>query len=168
MIRTVTLSKAAAGQGGAVLGAPEVIGTLVDTGRGFIFDTGLAPPCAGAALAALQVIATEPGLGARAQANAARLAAIATGLGLQTRPPGAAVLAVIMGEAPEAVRAQMICARYGVRVGCFRPPSVPAGQACLRLTGRAGLTERDFAVAARALTAVSDDGGVDVHPLLRQ
>src|ERR1700677_371601 len=168
VIRTVTLSKAAAGQGGAVLGAPEVIGTLVDTGRGFIFDTGLAPPCAGAALAALQVIATEPGLGARAQANADRLAAIATGLGLQTRPPGAAVLAVIMGEAPEAVRAQIICARYGVRVGCFRPPSVPAGQACLRLTGRAGLTERDFAVAARALTAVSDDGGVDVHPLLRQ
>jgi 8-amino-7-oxononanoate synthase len=168
VIRTVTLSKAAAGQGGAVLGAAEVISTLVDTGRGFIFDTGLAPPCAGAALAALNVIAAEPELGALAQANAARLAAIATGLGLRTRPPGAAVLAVIMGGAPEAVRAQMICARYGVRVGCFRPPSVPAGQACLRLTGRAGLTERDFAVALRALTAVSDDGGVDVHPLLRQ
>jgi 8-amino-7-oxononanoate synthase len=39
---------------------------LVDTGRGFIFDTGLAPPCAGAALAALEVFAAEPGLGARA------------------------------------------------------------------------------------------------------
>ena len=64
VIRTVTLSKSLAGQGGAVLGAPEVIGTLVDTGRGFIFDTGLAPPCAGAALAALDVIAAEPGLGA--------------------------------------------------------------------------------------------------------
>ena len=40
---------ALAGQGGAVLGAPEVIATLVDSGRGFIFDTGLAPPCADAA-----------------------------------------------------------------------------------------------------------------------
>ena len=62
LIRTVTLSKALAGQGGAVLAAPEVIGTLVDTGRGFIFDTGLAPPCAGAALAALEIIAAEPDL----------------------------------------------------------------------------------------------------------
>nr|MDQ2813563.1 aminotransferase class I/II-fold pyridoxal phosphate-dependent enzyme [Actinomycetota bacterium] len=42
VIRTVTLSKSLAGQGGAVLGATEVIETLVDTGRGFIFDTGLA------------------------------------------------------------------------------------------------------------------------------
>ena len=77
LIRTITLSKALAGQGGAVLGAPEVITTLVDTGRGFIFDTGLAPPCAGAALAALEVVAAEPGLGVRARAAAARLAAIA-------------------------------------------------------------------------------------------
>ena len=49
------------------------------------------------------------------------------------------------------------CAAYGVRVGCFRPPSVPRGQACLRLTGRASLTEDDFAAAARALAAVRDD-----------
>jgi 8-amino-7-oxononanoate synthase len=58
------------GPGGAVLAAPEVIGTLVDTGRGFIFDTGLAPPCAGAALAALEVIEAEPELGARARTAA--------------------------------------------------------------------------------------------------
>jgi hypothetical protein len=52
---------------------------------------------------------------------------------------------------------QETCAAYGVRVGCFRPPSVPRGQACLRLTGRASLTEDDFAAAARALAAVRDD-----------
>jgi len=168
LIRTVTLSKALGGQGGAVLGAAEVIGTLVDTGRGFIFDTGLAPPCAGSALAALHVIAAEPELGARAQASAARLAAIATQAGLHTAPSGAAVLAVVVGEAGQAVQAQRTCARYGVRAGCFRPPSVPAGQACLRLTGRANLTEGDFSVAAGAMAAVRDMMGVDVHPLLRQ
>jgi len=156
VIRTVTLSKAAAGQGGAVLAAPEVITALVDTGRGFIFDTGLAPPSVGAALAALQVIVTEPGLGARALANTARLAGLAAGLGLRAKPTGAAVLAIVIGEAGQAVRAQQICAGHGVRAGCFRPPSVPAGQACLRLTGRADMTEGDFAVAARALAAVSE------------
>jgi len=159
LIRTVTLSKSLAGQGGAVLGASEVTRTLVDTGRGFIFDTGLAPPCAGAALAALRVLAAEPARGARAQASAARLAAIATGLGWRTPAPGAAVLAVVVGDARRAVAAQQSCARHGVRAGCFRPPSVPSGQACLRLTGRADLTEADFAVAARALASVSDHDG---------
>src|ERR1019366_1552386 len=159
LIRTVTLSKSLAGQGGAVLGAADVIATLVDIGRGFIFDTGLAPPCAGAALAALQVIAAEPALGARAQASAARLAAIATQAGLRTAPSGAAVLAVVVGESGQAVQAQRTCARHGLRAGCFRPPSVPAGQACLRLTGRANLAEGDFEVAARALAAARDHDG---------
>src|ERR1035441_4701970 len=159
LIRTVTLSKSLAGQGGAVLGAADVIGTLVDIGRGFIFDTGLAPPCAGAALAALQVIAAEPALGARAQASAARLAAIATQAGVRTAPSGAAVLAVVVGESGQAVQAQRTCARRGLRAGCFRPPSVPAGQACLRLTGRANLAGGDFEVAARALAAVRDHDG---------
>jgi 8-amino-7-oxononanoate synthase len=158
LIRTVTLSKALAGQGGAVLAAPEVIGTLVDTGRGFIFDTGLAPPCAGAALAALEVVEAEPELGARARAAATRLAQIAAGLGLSVRPPDAAVLAVVIGGAARAAEAQRICAGHGVRAGCFRPPSVPAGQACLRLAARASLTENDFAAAVRALAAVRDHG----------
>jgi 8-amino-7-oxononanoate synthase len=158
LIRTVTLSKALAGQGGAVLAAPEVLGTLVDTGRGFIFDTGLAPPCAGAALAALEVVAAEPELGARARAAATRLAGIAAGLGLSVRPPDAAVLAVVVGDAARAAQAQRICAGHGVRTGCFRPPSVPAGQACLRLAARANLTESDFTAAVRALAAVRDHG----------
>jgi 8-amino-7-oxononanoate synthase len=142
----------------AVLAAPEVIGTLVDTGRGFVFDTGLAPPSAGAALAALEVVAAEPELGARARAAAVRLATIAAEEGLRVSAPDAAVLAVTVGESAVAVRSQKACAAYGVRVGCFRPPSVPRGQACLRLAGRASLTEDDFAAAARALAAVRDRG----------
>jgi 7-keto-8-aminopelargonate synthetase-like enzyme len=67
-------------------------------------------------------------------------------------------LAVTLGESTRAVRAMQTCAAYGVRVGCFRPPSVPPGRACLRLTGRASLTESEFAAAARALAAV---GGHD-------
>jgi 8-amino-7-oxononanoate synthase len=77
---------------------------------------------------------------------------------LRVSAPDAAVLAVTLGESTRAVRAMQTCAAYGVRVGCFRPPSVPPGRACLRLTGRAGLTESEFAAAARALAAV---GGHD-------
>jgi len=67
------------------------------------------------------------------------------------------VLAVTLGESTRAVRAMQACAAYGVRVGCFRPPSVLRGQACPRLAGRASLTEPDLRAAARALAAVRDD-----------
>ena len=67
------------------------------------------------------------------------------------------MLAVTLGESTRAVRAMQTCAAYGVRVGCFRPPSVPRGQACPRLAGRASLTEPDLRAAARALAAVRDD-----------
>jgi 8-amino-7-oxononanoate synthase len=77
---------------------------------------------------------------------------------LRVSTPDAAVLAVTVGSSAVAVRSQKACAAYGVRVGCFRPPSVPRGQACLRLAGRASLTEDDFAAAARALAAVMGRG----------
>jgi 8-amino-7-oxononanoate synthase len=156
VVRTVTLSKSLGGQGGAVLAAAEVRQTLVDTGRGFIFDTGLAPPAAAAALAALRVLRSEPELPARARGAAARLAGIAAEFGLDIAMPDAAVASVILGDPLDALAAQRTCAEHGVRVGCFRPPSVPAGAACLRLTGRATLTENDFRVASRVLAIVRD------------
>ncbi len=156
VVRTITLSKALGGQGGAVLAADEVTQTLVDTGRGFIFDTGLAPPSAAAALAAVRVLRAEPGLPGRARRSAARLAGAAADLGLVVAPPDAAVAAVVLGDPRAALAAQRACAAHGVRAGCFRPPSVPAGAACLRLTGRATLTENDLGVASRALAIVRD------------
>jgi 8-amino-7-oxononanoate synthase len=157
VVLTLTLSKSLGAQGGAVTGAPEVIDTLVDTGRPFIFDTGLAPASLGAASAALDVLASEPGLPARARGHAARIADIAGELGLETTVPAAAVVPVVVGDPRAAVRAAEICADHGVRVGCFRPPSVPDGRACLRLTARASLTEADLTVLAKALGAVADE-----------
>jgi 8-amino-7-oxononanoate synthase len=156
VVRTVTLSKALAGQGGAVLGAAEVIETLVGTGRSFIFDTGLAPPAAGAALAAVGVLAAEPELALRARANAREIARIAAALGLTVTKPAAAVVCIILGSPDAALAAQRCCAEHGVHVGCFRPPSVPYRRCCLRLTARADLTGADLAVVQRALAAARD------------
>ena len=159
VILTVTLSKSLGSQGGAVLAAPEVIETLVDTARSFVFDTGLAPASAGAAYAALGVLEEEPGLAGRARDHARRLAATAEALGLATTSPAAAVVPVVIGGPAEAVRAAEICAEHGVRVGCFRPPSVPHGRACLRLTARASLGEAELTTVTRALTGVSEQLG---------
>jgi 7-keto-8-aminopelargonate synthetase-like enzyme len=156
VVRTITLSKALAAQGGAVLGAAEVIETLINTGRSFIFDTALAPPAAGAALAALHVLAARPEIARRAAGHASRLADLALRHGLEASRPAAAVVSVLLGAPETAVAAQRIFAAHGVRAGCFRPPSVPAGRSCLRLTARASLSEADFGTVAQALAAVAD------------
>ncbi|TDD64432.1 8-amino-7-oxononanoate synthase [Actinomadura darangshiensis] len=163
VVLTLTLSKSLASQGGAVLGAPEVIDALVDTGRSFIFDTGLNPPAAGAALAALDVLEADPGLPGRARELAVRLAGLAAGSGLETADPAAAVVPVFLGEPRAAVRAAEVCAEHGLRVGCFRPPSVPKGRACLRLTARATLEEADLTRLRAALAGIACSTGRSLH-----
>ncbi|MCW2900576.1 MAG: 8-amino-7-oxononanoate synthase [Streptosporangiaceae bacterium] len=154
VVLTLTLSKALGAQGGAVLGSPEVIETLIDTARTFIFDTGLAPPAVGAALAALDVLDAEPDLPGRARGRARRISTMAAAHGLETRRPDAAVVPVMLGDPHAALRGAEICAGHGARVGCFRPPSVPEGRACLRITARAGLSEAELTAVSSALGEV--------------
>jgi 8-amino-7-oxononanoate synthase len=139
VVLTVTLSKSLASQGGALLGSRRVIDHALDAGRPFIFDTGLAPACAGAALAALRLLIAQPGLAAATRQSAAALAAVARDAGFTASEPDAAVVGVPMSAPATAVAAAETCTRHGVRVGCFRPPSVPDGVSRLRLTARAGL-----------------------------
>jgi 8-amino-7-oxononanoate synthase len=154
IIRTVTLSKSLGAQGGAVLAAPEVIDLLVNTARAFIFDTGLAPASVGAAAAALRILAAEPGRVAAVHRHAHALADLVRGLGVETVVPDAAVVPAVLGDPRRAVQAAADCLAAGVRVGCFRPPSVPPGRSCLRLTARADLTAADLDRAASVLRGV--------------
>ena len=149
VVATVTLSKSLGSQGGAVLGSHALVDHLVDAARTFIFDTGLAPPAAGGALAALRVLRAEPALPGRVLTAAATIATAAGAC-----PPTSGVVSVILGEPERAVDAAAECLRHGLRVGCFRPPSVPVGTARLRLTAHAGLTVADLGQASQVLAAV--------------
>lgn len=151
IVRTVTLSKSLGAQGGAVVAAPDVIELLINVARPFIFDTGLAPASVGAALAALRIVRNEPGLAAAARSNAQELATIVRRVGIETAQPDAAVVPAVVGEPRRAVKAAAAALASGVRVGCFRPPSVPHGRSCLRLTARANLTGADLDLAHQAL-----------------
>ncbi len=123
VVMTTTMSKALGSQGGVVLGPAAVRDHLIDAARPFIFDTGLAPAAVGAARAALDVLIAEPW---RAQAVLENAAALATVCGVAERP-GSAVVSVILGEPEVALAAAVACLDRGVRVGCFRPPTVRAG-----------------------------------------
>lgn len=150
VVMTTTLSKALGSQGGVVLGPEAIRAHLIDAARPFIFDTGLAPAAVGAAWAALRVLIAEP---QRAQAvlnHAADLARISG----DTAVPDSAVVSVILGQPEIAVAAAAACLERGVRVGCFRPPTVPEGTSRLRLTARASLTADEMDLARQVLTEV--------------
>ncbi|TQK72143.1 8-amino-7-oxononanoate synthase [Nocardioides sp. SLBN-35] len=134
VVVTATLSKSLGAQGGAVLGSPALREHLVNRARPFIFDTGLAPAPTAGALAALRAIRARPELGATVRT---RVSALADTLGVVA--PAGAVLSVPMSSPQAAVAAQAAALESGLRVGCFRPPSVPDGISRLRITVTAGV-----------------------------
>lgn len=150
IVMTTTLSKALGSQGGVVLGPAAVRDHLIDAARPFIFDTGLAPAAVGAAWAALNVLIAEPW---RAQAVLDHAAGLASICAVPERPESA-VVSVILGEPDVAFGAAVACLDRGVRVGCFRPPTVPAGTSRLRLTARASLTDDEMRLASEVLADV--------------
>ena len=152
MVLTVTLSKSLGAQGGAVLGPAIVVEHLVNTARPFIFDTGLAPAAVAGAAAALAVLRAEPTLAKAVRSRAAGLSADLLAAGLRATAPAAAVVSVLVGDPGPAADAASHLLAQGVRVACFRPPSVPDGVSRLRLTARADLTDAE---AARAVAAVA-------------
>ncbi|OBI12819.1 8-amino-7-oxononanoate synthase [Mycobacterium sp. E2497] len=150
VVMTTTLSKALGSQGGVVLGPAAVRAHLIDAARTFIFDTGLAPAAVGAARAALSVLRAEPWRSGAVLRHARILAGACDVPGV----PQSAVVSVILGDPEVALAAATACLDAGVKVGCFRPPTVPAGTSRLRLTARASLDAAELDLARRVLTEV--------------
>ena len=154
VVVTATLSKALGAQGGAVLGSDAIRDHLVNRARPFIYDTGLAPAAAAGALAALDVLRGHPELPDVVRRRGDDLAAA-----LGAEPAAGAVLSVPMPSPQVAVAAQAAALEQGVRVGCFRPPSVPDGISRLRVTVGAGITDDDWERATDVLVAVVKEHG---------
>jgi 8-amino-7-oxononanoate synthase len=78
---------------------------------------------------------------------------------LDVATPAGAVLSVPMPSPQVAVAAQAAALEDGVRVGCFRPPSVPDGISRLRVTTSAGLPEVEWSHATTVLSQVVKEFG---------
>ena len=152
VVVTATLSKSLGSQGGAVLGPPALREHLVNRARPFIFDTALAPAPTAAALAALRVLREHPGLSDLVRG---RVRSLADALGVVA--PDGAVLSIPMPSPQAAVAAQAAALAEGIRVGCFRPPSVPDGISRLRATASAGIAEADWERAVDVLVTVAKE-----------
>ncbi len=141
-----TLSKSLGSYGGYLCGSRAVVDLLTSRARSFVYTTGLPPACAAAALAALDIVETEPHRAARPLALARRFT---RRLGLpEAQSP---IVPVQVGEAEAALALSQALEARGYLVVAIRPPTVAAGTARLRVAFSAAHREEDVDGLADAL-----------------
>ena len=133
-----TLSKAIGGYGGYLCADKTVIDLMKTRSRTFIYSTGLAPAAAAAAIAAIDVIETEPDYVALPLAKASLFAKLA---GLPA--PESCIVPIVLGDPARTLAASKLLDDAGYIVTAIRPPTVPAGTARLRFTFTAGHNDVD-------------------------
>jgi len=131
-----TLGKALGSFGAFVACEERMRDHLVNTCRGFIFSTALPPAPLGAALAAVRIARLEPWRREKALGHARH---IREALNLPDMP--SAIVPMMAGADARALdwAAQLQAQEFDVRA--VRPPTVPEGQARLRITTGAHLED---------------------------
>ena len=156
-----TLGKAVGSFGAFVAGDDDLIETLIQRSRNYIFTTALPPAVAAATLRSLQIVAEEDWRRDHLQALISRFRQGAGQLGLQLLPSLTAIQPLIVGAPEQAVAFSQALEEQGLLVSAIRPPTVPKGTSRLRITLTAGHSEADVDRLLDALERVA--GG-----LLRQ
>jgi len=150
-VRIGTLSKALGCVGGFVAGSKSLIDWLVNRARPYIFSTAGPAAAAAAALAALQIVRNEPerrqSLLARAEQLRANLTAAGWNIGNSTTQ----IIPIIVGEPARAVALSNTLRDQGLFVPAIRPPTVPKGESCLRISLTAAHTDEMLGRLVEAL-----------------
>jgi 8-amino-7-oxononanoate synthase len=136
-----TLGKALGAAGAYVAGARDLTDLLTSRARTFVFTTALPPAACGAALAALEIVATEPERRARLEALSARMKAGLGALGFDVARVVAPIFPVVLGSEARALAVAAALRARGFLVRAIRPPTVPRGTSRLRVSLRADHTE---------------------------
>ena len=134
-----TLSKAAGSFGGYLCASAPVVDLIKTRARTFVYSTGLPPASAGAALAALDIIESDPELVARPVARARRFTRA-----LNLPEAQSAIVPVILGATERALEAAQMLEDAGFLVVPIRPPTVPDNTARLRFALTAGHADADI------------------------
>jgi len=151
-----TLGKAFGSFGAFVAGSDELIETLIQRARSYIYTTATPPALAEATRAALRLVQTEGWRRERLDELVARFRAGAAQLGLPLAASSTPIQPLLVGDAARAVCVSQTLYERGILIGAIRPPTVPKGTARLRITFSAAHTEaqvdRLLAELEKALT----------------
>lgn len=151
IVQIGTLSKALGSQGGFVVGPKVLRDLLVNTSRTFIFDTGLTPGAAGAALAALQIVNDEPGRLAKLRQNTLLFRSLLNRLDCNEKY-SSPIIPILFREEEQALAAAGSLRTRGFLVAAIRPPTVPTGTSRLRVTISCAHKEEDIRRLAQVIS----------------
>jgi glycine C-acetyltransferase len=150
-IITGTLGKALGGaMGGFTAARAEVVQTLRQKSRPYLFSNSLAPSIAGASLSVLQRLSSSTELRDRLHANTAYFRKAITELGFTIKPGTHPVVPVMLFDAPTAQKFAARLYELGVLATGFFYPVVPMGQARVRVQLSAAHTREQLDKALSA------------------
>ncbi len=136
-----TLGKAFGTAGAFVAGSEELIETLIQFARPYIYTTSQPPAVACATLKSLELLRGERWRREHLERLIAQFRDGAARIGLQLMDSPTPIQPILIGDSARALRVSSLLRERGLLVGTIRPPTVPAGSARLRVTLSAAHSE---------------------------
>lgn len=148
-----TLSKALGCYGGFVACTDKLRDYLVNRARSFIYSTALPPPVLGAALGAITLLESHPGLADILRQRAALFRGLLERANLNTLNSESQIVPLVVGSNQAAMALSERLRDRGILVVAIRPPTVPEGTSRLRFSVTLAHEERDLISAANTIIA---------------
>ncbi|MBS0298913.1 MAG: 8-amino-7-oxononanoate synthase [Proteobacteria bacterium] len=151
VVYMATLGKAAGVFGAFVAAQPDVIETLIQSARSYIYTTATPPALSHALLTSLRLIEQDEW---RREALMQHIAQLQQGLQSspwKLLPSTTPIQPLLIGDSAEAVRISQGLRERGLLVPAIRPPTVPQGMARLRISLSAAHQPQDIARLTDAL-----------------
>ena len=129
-----TLGKAFGTAGAFVAGSEELIETLIQFARPYIYTTSQPPAVACATLKSLELLRSEHWRREHLNRLIARFRQGAAEIGLSLMDSPTPIQPILIGSSERALALSAALKARGILVGAIRPPTVPVGSARLRVT----------------------------------
>jgi 8-amino-7-oxononanoate synthase len=149
-----TLGKAFGTSGAFVAGSEELIETLVQHARTYIYTTSMSPAIAEATRASLKLVQQDEWRREKLNHLIARFRNGCEQLGLPLMDSPTPIQPIMVGEADRAMAISAALEAKGIFIGAIRPPTVPQGAARLRVTLSAIHTDEQLDRLLDALSVV--------------
>lgn len=146
-----TLGKAAGTSGAFVAGPQLLMDYLVQKARTYIYTTAMPPAIALASCASLDLIEREDSRRSHLQMLISGFRQEASALGYELMPSRTPIQPIMVGDNWAALALSQALEERGLMVTAIRPPTVPEGQARLRVTFSAAHSLEDLEALLSAL-----------------
>lgn len=149
-----TLGKSFGTFGAFVVGSEQLIETLIQNARTYIFTTAFPAAIAEASRTSLKIVSSDNWRREKLAHLVNYFRCNAKQLGLQLLPTASAIQPILINHSQRAVEISKKLLERGFLVSAIRPPTVPKGQARLRITFSANHKEQQLDQLLDALNLV--------------